>query len=76
MVDAMKLTYARSIAQTSSNDDARLILVFTDERAAAHFRGTSWMAGALTEAGIETLVIELPATIRLQIEEAQKRQYR
>lgn len=75
MTDAMKLVYARSLL-AAPNQACRMLFVFTDPRAAAHFRGRSWMAGALAAAGIETAVVELPAPVREAIEAAQELQYR
>jgi len=49
MADAMKLLFAVSLAPGNQ----RLILAFTDESAASHFRGDSWMAQALKEKGID-----------------------
>jgi len=55
---------------------ARKILLLSDQAAAAHFRGASWMAAALTHFGVEIFVVELPPTHRKAVLAAQKRQYR
>ena len=56
--------------------EARYILLFGDEEAAAHFRGTSWMAQCLREFDIEIQVIELPPALADSVRSAQDRQYR
>lgn len=55
---------------------ARLILLLSDEAAAAPFRGRSWYAAALAEFGVEVAVVELPVEVREQIVAAQVRQFR
>jgi hypothetical protein len=76
MTDAMKLVYARSLLPAEADRRIRLLLVFADDRAAAHFRGTSWMAEALKAEDIEITVVELPELVRLEVERAQEVQYR
>lgn len=75
MTDAMKLLYARSL-MSDALDDCRMLLVFADPLAAAHFRGRSWMAAALRAAGIETVVVQLPDDVRLAVARAQEQQFR
>jgi hypothetical protein len=75
MKDAFKLTYLRSFL-SHSGATARLVLVFADEDAAAAFQGRSWMASALTDAGIELMVVSPDEETRTSILEAQLRQYR
>jgi hypothetical protein len=72
LTDAFKLTFiAKAIGGSP-----RLILLLSDEAAAAPFRGRSWYAAALSELGIEVLVVDLPADLRAQIRVAQIRQFR
>jgi len=73
MTEALKLVWAES---TFFPDGARKILVLADDAAAAHFRGTSWMAAALLHLGIEVRVVTLPDEIRERIRLAQVRQFR
>ena len=72
MTDAMKLLAVKR----SLPDDTRLILLFGDEIAARRFRSGTWMAAALSEAGIEVMVAELDEELRRLIRDAQIRQYR
>lgn len=76
MTDAMKLVLARSVLSPSAPERCRLILAFADERAAAPFRGTSWMAAALRSERIEVVVLELPEELGEEIALAQQRQFR
>jgi hypothetical protein len=70
--DALKLAFlARANPATR-----RLILLRSDEKAAAPFRGSSWYAGALAEFGIEVRVVELPDDLRARVRDAQVRQFR
>jgi hypothetical protein len=55
---------------------ARKILLLSDDAAAAHFRGTSWMAAALAHFGVEIIVVALPTDVRAGLLAAQERQYR
>ncbi len=72
MTDAFKMLYAAKLVSNAP----RMILAFGDERAAAHFRGRSWMAQALRATRIEVEVVELPEAMRAAILAAQKRQFR
>lgn len=72
LTDAFKLAFtARAVGAP-----ARLILLLSDEAAAAPFRGRSWYAAALAEFGVEVEVVDLPAELREQIRAAQVRQFR
>lgn len=73
MTDALKLVWAEAVLFP---DGARKILALADDRAAAHFRGPSWMAAALIHLGIEVVVVDLPSEVREGIQRAQKRQFR
>jgi hypothetical protein len=69
--------FTLSFAATLHGRRPRLLLLFSDEQAAAPFRSPrSWPAAALREAGIEVLVVDLPKEERARIREAQRRQYR
>ena len=72
MCDALKLLFAKRRLGV----EARCMLVFGDEQAAAFFEGTSWMAECLEDAGIETMVIPMGQELADTVGEAQKRQYR
>lgn len=72
LADAFKLLHAAQLVP----GPARLILVFGDGEAAAHFLGRSWMAQALKARGIEIHVVDLPADVRASIQAAQRRQFR
>jgi hypothetical protein len=73
LTDAFKLAFAATLLPRRP----RLLLLFSDQQAAAPFRSPrSWPAAALREAGIEVLVVELPEEERAKIREAQRRQYR
>jgi hypothetical protein len=65
--DALKL-----LAIRESRPNARLILAFADEAAAASVSG--WRAATLKANGIEIRVVSLPAEDRAKIEAAQVRQ--
>jgi hypothetical protein len=72
LTDAFKLAYiARFVG-----GEPRLILLLSDDAAAAPFRGHSWSAAALAEFGIEIVVVELPSDLRKRLLAAQARQYR
>lgn len=75
MTDAMKLLYARTLLPVGSRD-CRMLLVFADGLAAAHFQRTSWMAAALRAVGIELVVVDLPDDVRVRVQQAQELQYR
>ena len=72
MNDAMKVL----AVQHRYQDVERLILLFGDEAAARIFRGGSWRALALSQAGIEVMVADLDDERRKLIRDAQTRQYR
>ena len=72
IADAFKLVYAARVV----DGDPRLILLLSDEAAAAPFRGRSWYAAALAEMGVEIVIVELPPETRLAIRAAQARQFR
>jgi hypothetical protein len=55
---------------------ARKILALSDDAAAGHFRGHTWVALALRDLGIEVIVVQLPDTMKAQIRRAQGRQSR
>ena len=74
MNDAFKLLHARSMLNRQGCRQPRLILAFADSRAAAPFRGQGWRAQALTAAGIEVRVVDLPEGVREDIRRAQKAQ--
>ena len=61
--DAFKLRFVTKVVGVSP----RLILLFSDEAAAAPFRGRSWYTAALRQAGIEIAVVDLPAEVQEQI---------
>ena len=72
MADALKLLFARQMLC----HDARCVLVFADEQAAACFQSGSWMAECLVTMGIETLVVDPPPELRISVLAAQERQHR
>ena len=72
LVDALKLAFVRE----ELGNDARLILLMSDEAAVAPFRGRSWYAAALARFGVEVRVVDLPDTTRAEIRAAQERQFR
>jgi len=72
MTDAFKLLFASTLVD---GDDKR-ILLFADPKAAAPFRGKSWMAQCLIKHNITTQIIELPLELKARVVKAQKRQYR
>jgi hypothetical protein len=72
MTDAAKMIFAAKLCPNTP----RLILLFSDEQAAAHFKGRSWMAQLLEVSGVEVHIVELPETVRNEIRLAQKRQFR
>ena len=72
LTDAFKLAF---VARTLGGPH-RLIILLSDEAAAAPFRGQSWYAAAMGEFGVELAVVDLPADVRDQVRAAQARQYR
>jgi len=72
MADAMRLLFASKCLGRSG----KLILLFSDRKAAAHFQGRSWMAQCLRENDISIKIIELPPRLRVRVLQAQERQYR
>jgi hypothetical protein len=73
MTDALKLLWVEAAFYLAG---ARNILLFSDEAAAAHFRGSSWMAAALAHFDIEVRVVDLPADHCEAVRRAQGRQFR
>lgn len=72
MTDALRLLFVNSLLE----GDAKLILLFADHDAAAHFQGRSWMAQCLSEYNITVEVFEMPPELRVRVLGAQRRQYR
>jgi hypothetical protein len=72
LTDAFKLAFTAQAVGGSH----RLILLLSDEEAAAPFRGRSWYAAALATFGVEIAVVDLPPEVREQIRAAQTRQFR
>jgi len=72
MADAFKLLFVNALVK----GDGKLILLFADREAAAHFQGKSWMAECLHKHNIIVEIIELPLELKTKILKAQKRQYR
>ncbi len=73
VADALKLAYAGTLFETAP----RLILLFSDEQAAAPFGSPkAWSSAAFRTFGIEMVVVDLPADERAVIRAAQDRQYR
>lgn len=73
LTDAFKLFFAGTLLSRRP----RLILLFSDESAAAPFRSLrTWPAAAIRVVGIEVVVVPLPEEERARIREAQRRQYR
>ncbi len=72
MTDALKLLYIEKMAGRL----ARKILLFSDDDATSPFRGNTWMAKALEAWNVEVQVVDLPAGVRAEVANAQKRQYR
>lgn len=72
MADAFKLLYASQFV----DGQYRRILLFADQAAAEHFRGSSWMARALAANAIEVEIIDLAPETRILLLQAQQRQYR
>lgn len=73
MTDALKLVWVEAAFFPAG---AQKILLLSDPAAAAHFRGSSWMAAALRHFGIEVHTVELPAEHREAVRRAQDRQFR
>lgn len=73
LTDALKLLWIEEAFLTGS---ARKILLLSDDAAAAHFQGRSWMAEVLRHFSIEIVVEDLPADLRLAVASAQVRQFR
>ncbi len=72
LTDAFKLAFVAKALGRSP----RLILLLSDEAAAAPFRGGSWHAAALAEFGVELMVVDLPEEVRERIRAAQVKQFR
>lgn len=71
LTDAFKLAFIARVLDRPT----RLILLLSDDVAAARFRG-GWAAAALASFGVEIAVVELAHDVRQRIREAQARQYR
>ena len=54
----------------------RKILAFVDKEAARKFTDNGWHGECLKRFGIETMVVDVPESIKQDILQAQKRQYR
>jgi hypothetical protein len=72
LADAFKLLWV----QRGFRPGARMILAFADEEAARPFRSGSWMATALRDLRVDTVVVSLPEDVREAVLAAQRRQYR
>ena len=72
MTDALKLVWIESAFLPG----ARKILLLSDDLAAGHFRGASWMSVALAHFGFEIRVVQLPPAHRASVRAAQDRQFR
>lgn len=72
MADAFKLLFVSTLVK----GNGKKILLFSDHAAAAHFQGKSWMAKCLRNYNIIIETIDLPSGLKVQVLEAQKRQYR
>lgn len=71
--DALKLGHLHAVLP----GNPRLVLLFTDEAAAAPFRpDKGWLAAAIVRLGIEIHVVDIGADHRAEILAAQVRQYR
>lgn len=73
MTDALKLVWVEAAFFPAG---AHKILLLSDPAAAAHFRGSSWMAAALRHFSIDVRTVELPADHREAVRRAQDRQFR
>lgn len=72
MTDALKLLFASTLVK----GNAKRILLFADHDAAAHFQGKSWMAQCLKKHNIKVEIIKLTPKLKINVQEAQRRQYR
>ena len=72
--DVLKLLWIER--EVFGGGPTRKVLVLSDERAAAHFVGGSWVARALRAFEISVLVVELPKDLRRKVSDAQERQGR
>ena len=74
LADALKLTWI----STTMYPNARLILCLSDPLAAAPFQpgARSWAARAFQDLGVTISVVNLPADLRQDLLQAQRRQYR
>ncbi|TRZ87240.1 MAG: hypothetical protein D4R88_09600 [Methanosarcinales archaeon] len=68
MTDAFKLFFVNKLVKGNS----KLILLFADNDAAAHFKEKTWMAKCLMEHNIIVEVIELPPELKNELLKAQK----
>lgn len=68
--DVLKLvTIQRCLAPT-----AQLYMVFADEAAAAALLGRGWLAEATRQWAVKTLVVDLDPALRVELQQAQRRQ--
>jgi hypothetical protein len=74
LTDAFKLTFVERLGLLAGTP--RLILLLSDDAAAAPFVGKGWGADALRTFGIEVIVVALPADVRDSVSQAQRRQVR
>lgn len=74
MTDVLKMVWAAP--RIFGDRQPAMILIFSDEVAAAHFTGRSWMAEALRGLKVDIHIFELPADLRDAVLRAQSRQYR
>jgi len=72
--DALKLLWIER--EVFGGAPTRKVLVLSDDRAAAHFVGGSWVARALHAFQITVLIVELPKDLRKKVMDAQERQGR
>jgi hypothetical protein len=73
LTDACRLSFAATLVPRRP----RLLLLFSDQEAAAPFRPPhTWSTAAIRQAGIEVMVVTLPEAERAKIREAKQRQYR
>lgn len=70
MADAFKLLFASTIVKGAG----KLILLFADSDAAAHFKDSSWRAQCLDKYNIIIETAELPIELKTRVLNAQQRQ--
>jgi hypothetical protein len=74
LTDAFKLAFIARLGVLAGSP--RLILLLSDDTAAASFVGKGWSADALRTFGIEVIVVKLPPEVRDRVAQAQRRQFR